>query len=91
MNAHPLIQRLSDYLKIAGIIVGLIAPCVTFYTVTRVQLAQQEIRINQLEKRADKVDQILEQKVSALVHKIDQQTEKIAAMQASIARLETRR
>jgi len=78
--------RLGDYLKIAGIIAGLSAPALTFYTVTKIKAAEQDIRLANAEHRLDKHDEVMGKLPEKIIEqgdklsaKIDAQGEKLSA------------
>ena len=67
-----------------GVVFALAAPAITFYTVTRVQLAQQEIRMTNAERRLDKLDDLVKEEIRQIHDKLDALSE----IKTSIARLD---
>lgn len=81
--------KLADLMKTVGIIFALAAPVVTFYTITKVQLAQQEIRLSDAERRLNLVEQSQQDKIERIFNKIDQTNKDVSEIKNSVVRLQT--
>lgn len=86
---HTSITKLTDYLKLIGIIVGLASPALVFWMVTKVEFAQKEIRILELERFKEQTERWKEKYDEMLNKKLDSITSDMKDMRTSIVRLET--
>jgi hypothetical protein len=64
---------------VTGLIIALVGACATFYNITRISLAQLELRIAYLENRMDKQDT-----------KFDAIIEKLGNIEKAVVRLEAK-
>jgi hypothetical protein len=85
-NGATALTKLGDYLKVAGIVAALAAPAFTFYTVTKIKAAEQDIRLVNAEHRLDKHDELMGKLPEKIIEqgdklsaKIDAQGEKLSA------------
>lgn len=81
---HEGIKRFGDLLKVAGIVVGLAAPALTFYGVTKAQLAEQNVRLAHAENRLDKMENQLAASLEKVVTKLEVCNERITSIAATL-------
>ena len=80
------LSRFGDILKIAGVIMALAAPALTFFSVTQTKLAEQSIRLNNAETRLDKLDNLLAEKLDKLGTKMETTSERLARIETALTR-----
>lgn len=78
------VQRIGEFLKIAGIIMALAAPALTFYSVTQIKLAEQGVRLTNAETRLDKMDNLIADRIDRLTTKMELTAERLARIETAL-------
>lgn len=81
---NSLLEQIKGMSSTIGLLIAIAGPAITFYTITKVENAQQELRITMLEKRVDKQDEQVKELIDKLGAKMDAQTIKITDIEKAL-------